>query len=125
MNGEQQKARETAVTKLHDRIDKLDVTVTEAWQVEVESRQVADMDMEERLRTLIAQNHTHVLDLAKQQRAYVDQIVLYASNRAAQTQLEFLQLPWWKRYAWTLFGWRALAWIEAREAAARFKRAQE
>lgn len=115
MNGEQQKERETAVTKLDKKIDELGVTVTDAWDVEVTSRQQADAELEERMRKLISDDHTHVLTLAKEQRAYVDGAIQYASTRAAETQLQFIQLPWWKRYAWTLFGWKALAWIEGRQ----------
>ena len=90
MNSTEQRERFTAVSRVEKRLDDVEIVLAglvEALKTERDQRMRAD-----------DQERTHRLDLAREQRAYVDD----SDHRLRASFAEFRWSPVWARWRWLL-----------------------
>lgn len=104
MNGQEQKARATAVAQLQAGFKKLENEVTACYALEVESR----LKAQEKFKSLFAEmidTETQWRKLAvKDSHEKLTSFVQSQVGMLAQTYVDFLTLPWWRRWLWCAFG---------------------
>lgn len=103
MNGEQQKERRTAVTRIDGEI----ALLKNAWETEVDSRLKGESRLEDLLASLIdgeAQYRKRAIqtsgdDLRK---------LIFAVEQSLHG---FVVMSWWKRLGWVFLGPRFMFWL--------------
>lgn len=107
MNGQEQRERHTAMAILEGKFKELKETVEAAYEQELQDRTKGDFDMGTLLVQTVGGERDARLDLAKQQRTYVDN-ELFHTNRQIRFMREapdnLLQLGFWGRLRWVLTG---------------------
>lgn len=105
MNGQEQKERTTAITLVNSRIDALadafDKELT-ADKEELKSLIAEMVDGEAQFRKANIQNEMALM------RGYIDRQLAEMSASV----LYFINLPWYRRWAWCLLGSSALLWFK-------------
>lgn len=115
MNGQEQKERATAVALLKKRVENLELVLTDAQQVETDSRMKAD----EHIKELFAS----MLDAETQFRKTALQAVYDKLTYEATVRFKFMEqqlngftlMPFWKRWGWCVFGSMFLVWTAPAE----------
>lgn len=111
MNGAEQRERQTAVARLERAFARLEDSTVETFGVEVEARQAADQQLEERLKSLFAKM---VDDETTYRKSAIQNVrlELSAEIRTTNTALVVIVgLPWWKRWGWVVIGAKMLVWF--------------
>lgn len=101
MNPDEQKARGTAVSVLESKLIKLDSSFSDALDAEEQARRNEDQGIRDTLRTGLNDERTARLQLAEEQRRYVDE----ADRRIARGMDAFInRLSWQDRLSWIFLG---------------------
>lgn len=102
MNGEQQKERRTAVSRIDGEI----ALIKDAWEAEVDSR----LKAESRLEDLLASMIDGETQFRKAAITKIDGEMTTRINNVVFLLHVFIIMPWWKRLGWCLFGVKFLQW---------------
>jgi hypothetical protein len=100
MNGTEQKQRRTAIIDLQRRLDSMDRDFSDLVLQEVKDRRADAAQLRETIRIEVSEERTHRLQLAIQQREYVDD----QDRQQVRILLAFIMMPFWKRWVWCVLG---------------------
>lgn len=100
MNGQEQKERNTAVAKLERRVEEMEAVFHDLWSAELEARQKGEEHLKEMFASMLDQEtqfrQRGLLHITHQ----TSQMVLASAHAYGQ----FMQLNWWRRWGWCIFG---------------------
>lgn len=110
MNGKEQKERRTAVARLERALDRAVEDFQDVWSAEVDSRVKEDAIIREVFTSMVdAETAFRKKQIAEMQSALTT-VFIEKIAEISVTVFLFINLPWWKRWGWCLFGAKFLLW---------------
>lgn len=108
MNSTEQRQHTTRLDALRRDLEETQRLFTELSETLATTKDLSllRLDLGDRIREQVGEECTHRLKLAEEQRSYVDT----QDKRLEQRLHAFVQMTFWHRLAWLVFGWRSLNW---------------